>query len=150
MKDNSEKFDSKDNGDSSTPAPGKKKYDYITKVNYLFREARFFLMKSNNEDNINLSKSKGVWSTPPQNEAKLNQAVKECRNVILVYSVKESGKFCGMFILCLLFINVLINFEIRFKTLYIEAYFPWIPWRKAASSVVCSSYVFLSFYKCFD
>ena len=75
--------------------PGKKKYDYITKINYLFREARFFLMKSNNEENIFLSKSKGVWSTPPQNETKINQAVKEGRNVILLYSVKESGKFCG-------------------------------------------------------
>ncbi|KAM7295004.1 YTH domain-containing protein 1 isoform X2 [Ixodes scapularis] len=37
----------------------------------------------------------GVWSTPPQNEAKLNQAFRECKNVILVYSVKESGKFQG-------------------------------------------------------
>lgn len=37
----------------------------------------------------------GVWSTPPQNEAKLNQAFRQCRNVLLVFSVKESGKFCG-------------------------------------------------------
>lgn len=73
----------------------KKKYDYITKINYMFREARFFLMKSNNIDNINVAKTKGVWSTPPQNEAKLNQAFKEARNVILIFSVKESGKFCG-------------------------------------------------------
>ncbi|XP_066988599.1 YTH domain-containing protein 1 isoform X2 [Macrobrachium rosenbergii] len=73
----------------------KKKYDYITKVNYLFRDARFFLMKSNNAENIQISKSKGVWSTPPQNEAKLNQAFREARNVILVFSIKESGRFCG-------------------------------------------------------
>ncbi|ROT76881.1 YTH domain-containing protein 1, partial [Penaeus vannamei] len=73
----------------------KKKYDYITKVNYMFRDARFFLMKSNNGENIVLSKSKGVWSTPPQNEAKLNQAYREARNVILIFSVKESGRFCG-------------------------------------------------------
>ena len=81
--------------ESTAPQTGKKKYDYMTKINYLFREARFFLMKSNNEENINLSKAKGVWSTPPQNEAKINMAVKDCRNVILIYSVKESGKFCG-------------------------------------------------------
>ena len=80
------------------PSKPKKKYDYITKINYLFREARFFLMKSNNEENICLSKSKGVWSTPPQNESKLNTAVKDCRNVILIFSVKESGKFCGEFL----------------------------------------------------
>lgn len=73
----------------------RKKYDYITKINYLFREARFFLMKSNNEENIGISKGKGVWSTPVLNEGKLNQAFKESRNVILIYSVKESGKFCG-------------------------------------------------------
>lgn len=73
----------------------KKKYDYITKINYMFRDARFFLMKSNNGENIVLSKAKGVWSTPPQNEAKLNQAYREARNVILIFSVKESGRFCG-------------------------------------------------------
>ena len=69
--------------------------DSTTKLNYLFRDARFFLMKSNNAENISLAKTKGVWSTPPQNEAKLNQAFRQCRNVLLVFSVKESGKFCG-------------------------------------------------------
>ncbi|ODM99957.1 YTH domain-containing protein 1 [Orchesella cincta] len=52
-------------------------------------------MKSNNGDNVDLSKSKGVWSTPPGNESKLNQAFKESRNVILIFSVKESGKYSG-------------------------------------------------------
>ncbi|XP_064476909.1 YTH domain-containing protein 1-like [Ornithodoros turicata] len=64
-------------------------------IKYFFRNARFFLVKSNNHENVALSKAKGVWSTPPQNEAKLNQAYRECKNVILVYSVKESGKFQG-------------------------------------------------------
>jgi hypothetical protein len=72
-----------------------KSYDYVTKLNYLFRDARFFLIKSANEANVNLSKQKGVWSTPPQNEAKLNLAYEECRNVLLLFSVKESGKFAG-------------------------------------------------------
>ncbi|XP_066996787.2 YTH domain-containing protein 1 isoform X1 [Anabrus simplex] len=72
-----------------------KSYDYMTKLNYLFRDARFFVIKSNNAENVTLSKAKGVWSTPPQNEAKLNQAFRESRNVLLVYSVKESGKFAG-------------------------------------------------------
>uniref|UniRef100_A0A0A9W0N2 YTH domain-containing protein 1 n=1 Tax=Lygus hesperus TaxID=30085 RepID=A0A0A9W0N2_LYGHE len=75
--------------------PKRDPYDYPTKLNYLFREARFFLMKSNNAENIALSKAKGVWSTLPQNEARLNVAVKESRNIIMVFSVKESGKFCG-------------------------------------------------------
>ena len=52
-------------------------------------------MKSNNAENIDLAKSKSVWATPPANEAKINQALKEARNVLLIYSVKESGKFSG-------------------------------------------------------
>uniref|UniRef100_A0A6P7GJZ0 YTH domain-containing protein 1 n=1 Tax=Diabrotica virgifera virgifera TaxID=50390 RepID=A0A6P7GJZ0_DIAVI len=72
-----------------------KSYDYITKLNYLFRDARFFVIKSNNSENIILSKAKGVWSTLPQNESNLNQAYKESRNVLLIFSVKESGKFAG-------------------------------------------------------
>jgi len=74
----------------------------MTKLNYLFRDARFFVIKSNNAENVTLSKAKGVWSTPPQNEAKLNQAFRESRNVLLIFSVKESGKFAGE-ICCLTF-----------------------------------------------
>lgn len=72
-----------------------KSYDYMTKLNYLFRDARFFVIKSNNAENVTLSKAKGVWSTLPQNESKLNQAYRESRNVLLIFSVKESGKFAG-------------------------------------------------------
>jgi len=68
---------------------------YLTKLNYLFRDARFFIIKSNNEENVQLSKQRGVWSTPGANEAKLNQAYRESRNVLLVFSVRESGRFCG-------------------------------------------------------
>lgn len=70
-------------------------YDYRTKLNYFFRETRFFVIKSNNAENIGLSKHMGVWSTLPQNESNLNQAFRESRNVILIFSVKESGKFAG-------------------------------------------------------
>lgn len=72
-----------------------KSYDYLTKLNYLFRDARFFVIKSNNAENVTLSKAKGVWSTLPQNEANLNQAFREARNVLLIFSVKESGRFAG-------------------------------------------------------
>lgn len=70
-----------------------KSYDYMTKLNYLFRDTRFFLIKSNNSDNVALSKNRNVWSTLPQNEANLNKAYKECRNVLLIFSVNESGKY---------------------------------------------------------
>lgn len=80
---------------ASSNALAAKSYDYMTKLNYLFRETRFFVIKSNNAENITLSKGKGVWSTLPQNEANLNQAFRESRNVILIFSVKESGRFAG-------------------------------------------------------
>jgi len=83
---------------STTSSQKKKKgksYDYATKLNYLFRDARFFLVKSNNAENVTLSKAKGVWSTPPTNESRLNKAFEESRNVLLIFSVKESGKFSG-------------------------------------------------------
>lgn len=79
----------------SKDAKSGKTYDYLTKLNYLFRDARFFVIKSNNAENITLSKAKGVWSTLPQNEANLNKAYRESRNVLLIFSVKESGKFAG-------------------------------------------------------
>ncbi|CAD5116319.1 DgyrCDS5223 [Dimorphilus gyrociliatus] len=66
-----------------------------SKLKYIFKSARFYMMKSNNHENIALAKAKGVWSTPPQNEIKLNRAYQDCRNVILIFSVKESGKFQG-------------------------------------------------------
>lgn len=72
-----------------------KSYDYMTKLNYLFRDTRFFVIKSNNAENVAISKTKGVWSTLPQNESNLNQAFREARNVLLIFSVKESGKFAG-------------------------------------------------------
>uniref|UniRef100_A0A3P9PTN4 YTH domain-containing family protein n=1 Tax=Poecilia reticulata TaxID=8081 RepID=A0A3P9PTN4_POERE len=66
-----------------------------SKLRYILREARFFLIKSNNHENVSLAKAKGVWSTLPVNEKKLNAAFQSARSVILVFSVRESGKFQG-------------------------------------------------------
>lgn len=65
------------------------------KLQYILREARFFLIKSNNHENVSLAKAKGVWSTLPVNEKKLNAAFHSARSVILIFSVRESGKFQG-------------------------------------------------------
>jgi hypothetical protein len=62
----------------------------------LFSHTRYFVMKSNNYDNIDIAKSKNVWSTPPLNEKKLDKAFQSCKNVLLIFSVKESGKFQGI------------------------------------------------------
>uniref|UniRef100_A0A4W4GNX4 YTH domain-containing family protein n=1 Tax=Electrophorus electricus TaxID=8005 RepID=A0A4W4GNX4_ELEEL len=66
-----------------------------SKLKYILREARFFLIKSNNHENVSLAKAKGVWSTLPVNERKLNAAFRSARSVILIFSVRESGKFQG-------------------------------------------------------
>ncbi|KAJ4919642.1 hypothetical protein JOQ06_002083 [Pogonophryne albipinna] len=64
-----------------------------SKLRYILRDARFFLIKSNNHENVSLAKAKGVWSTLPVNEKKLNAAFRSARSVVLVFSVRESGKF---------------------------------------------------------
>uniref|UniRef100_H3D6T5 YTH domain-containing family protein n=1 Tax=Tetraodon nigroviridis TaxID=99883 RepID=H3D6T5_TETNG len=69
--------------------------DPSSKLRYILRDARFFLIKSNNHENVSLAKAKGVWSTLPVNEKKLNAAFRAARSVILVFSVRESGKFQG-------------------------------------------------------
>ena len=46
----------------------------LTDMKYLFKNTRYFLIKSNNFDNVNLAKQKSVWSTPRVNEIKLNKA----------------------------------------------------------------------------
>ncbi|XP_056875044.1 YTH domain-containing protein 1 [Takifugu flavidus] len=69
--------------------------DPSSKLDYILRDARFFLIKSNNHENVSLAKAKGVWSTLPVNEKKLNAAFRSARSVILVFSVRESGKFQG-------------------------------------------------------
>uniref|UniRef100_A0A8C2Z9F2 YTH domain-containing family protein n=1 Tax=Cyclopterus lumpus TaxID=8103 RepID=A0A8C2Z9F2_CYCLU len=66
-----------------------------SKLRYILRDARFFLIKSNNHENVSLAKAKGVWSTLPVNEKKLNAAFRAARSVVLVFSVRESGKFQG-------------------------------------------------------
>lgn len=62
----------------------------------IFVDTRFFLIKSHNHENVAIAKEKSVWSTPPMNEAKLNRAFHESKNVILIFSVVESGRFQGV------------------------------------------------------
>ncbi|XP_039470784.1 YTH domain-containing protein 1 isoform X2 [Oreochromis aureus] len=69
--------------------------DPTSKLRYILRDARFFLIKSNNHENVSLAKAKGVWSTLPVNEKKLNAAFRSARSVVLIFSVRESGKFQG-------------------------------------------------------
>ncbi|XP_054041564.1 3'-5' RNA helicase YTHDC2 isoform X2 [Rissa tridactyla] len=56
---------------------------------------RYFIMKSSNLQNIDISQQKGIWSTTPSNERKLNRAFWESSMVYLVFSVQGSGHFQG-------------------------------------------------------
>uniref|UniRef100_A0A8D3DIF8 YTH domain-containing family protein n=1 Tax=Scophthalmus maximus TaxID=52904 RepID=A0A8D3DIF8_SCOMX len=69
--------------------------DPTNKLRYILRDARYFLIKSNNHENVSLAKAKGVWSTLPVNEKKLNAAVRSARSVVLVFSVRERQSHHG-------------------------------------------------------
>ncbi|XP_026526797.1 3'-5' RNA helicase YTHDC2 [Notechis scutatus] len=56
---------------------------------------RYFIMKSSNLRNLEISQQKGIWSTTPSNERKLNRAFWESSVVYLVFSVQGSGHFQG-------------------------------------------------------
>ncbi|XP_063175955.1 3'-5' RNA helicase YTHDC2 isoform X2 [Chroicocephalus ridibundus] len=56
---------------------------------------RYFIMKSSNLQNIDISQQKGIWSTTPSNERKLNRAFWESSMVYLIFSVQGSGHFQG-------------------------------------------------------
>eukprot|EP00250_Pteridium_aquilinum_P005098 c15242_g1_i1 orf=556-2757(-) len=57
--------------------------------------SRFFIVKSSNRENLELSVARGLWATHRNNEAKLNEAFDSCDNVILIFSVNETGHFQG-------------------------------------------------------
>ena len=59
------------------------------------------MVKSNNAENVALSKAKGVWSTPSANESRLNKAYDDARNVLLIFS----GLICCRFLLLFLLIH---------------------------------------------
>ncbi|KAK3249594.1 hypothetical protein CYMTET_40984 [Cymbomonas tetramitiformis] len=56
---------------------------------------RYFLIKSSNWENLEMSVKSGVWATNRVNEAKLNDAFATCDNIMLFFSVNESRHFQG-------------------------------------------------------
>jgi hypothetical protein len=66
-----------------------------TELNFVLHDACYFLMKSNNFDNLLLAKAESVWSTPPQNEARINAAFATKSNILLIFSAKNSQSFQG-------------------------------------------------------
>ncbi|ESQ33824.1 hypothetical protein EUTSA_v10007064mg [Eutrema salsugineum] len=56
---------------------------------------RYFVVKSCNLENFELSVQQGVWATQRSNEAKLNEAFDSVDNVILIFSVNRTRHFQG-------------------------------------------------------
>uniref|UniRef100_A0A3Q1BZP0 RNA helicase n=1 Tax=Amphiprion ocellaris TaxID=80972 RepID=A0A3Q1BZP0_AMPOC len=61
----------------------------------VFSSVRYFIMKSSNSRNLEISQQKGIWSTTPSNETKLTKAFLENSLIILIFSVQGSGHFQG-------------------------------------------------------
>lgn len=60
----------------------------------LYENARFFIIKSSNKENVDLSQKYSEWATTVTNQKKLNEAFQN-NNVILIFSVNKSGNFQG-------------------------------------------------------
>nr|UZE37972.1 YTH domain containing 2 [Miichthys miiuy] len=60
-----------------------------------FSSVRYFIMKSSNIRNIEISQQKNIWSTTPSNETKLTKAFLDNNLIILIFSVQGSGHFQG-------------------------------------------------------
>uniref|UniRef100_A0A8B9HP93 RNA helicase n=1 Tax=Astyanax mexicanus TaxID=7994 RepID=A0A8B9HP93_ASTMX len=70
---------------------------------------RYFIMKSSNMRNIELSQQRSIWSTTPNNEHKLNRAFQESSMVFLIFSVQGSGHFQVCFY-CLTKMQIFLTF----------------------------------------
>ncbi|KAK4742766.1 hypothetical protein SAY87_000767 [Trapa incisa] len=57
--------------------------------------SRYFIVKSCNRENLEVSVQQGVWATQRSNEAKLNEAFDSTENVILIFSVNRTRHFQG-------------------------------------------------------
>ena len=60
----------------------------------LIEGSQFFIIKSSNEENIQISKNNSVWATTPPNSIRLNQAFNKGK-VILIFSVSTTQLFKG-------------------------------------------------------
>ncbi|CAA3013981.1 30-kDa cleavage and polyadenylation specificity factor 30 [Olea europaea subsp. europaea] len=57
--------------------------------------SRYFIVKSCNRENLELSVQQGEWATQRSNEPKLNEAFDSVENVILIFSVNKTRHFQG-------------------------------------------------------
>jgi len=58
-------------------------------------KCRYFVMRSMNNRNIQISAAKGIWATSVGNSSRLRQAFKDVDHAILIFSATESRNFQG-------------------------------------------------------
>uniref|UniRef100_A0A8C3AQJ1 RNA helicase n=1 Tax=Cyclopterus lumpus TaxID=8103 RepID=A0A8C3AQJ1_CYCLU len=80
---------------NSPQLPTNTNNDKYEECDLVFSSVRYFIMKSSNVRNIDISQQKGIWSTTPSNETKLAKAFLEKSAIILIFSVQGSGHFQG-------------------------------------------------------
>ncbi|CAF1297699.1 unnamed protein product [Adineta steineri] len=65
-------------------------------LQHIFYDAACFVLKTRDEKNITLAKTKGIWITSQANQEKLNRAFQQHQNVILFLSVTGRKGFQGI------------------------------------------------------
>ncbi|KAK4666015.1 hypothetical protein QC763_407560 [Podospora pseudopauciseta] len=58
-------------------------------------DTRFFIVKSFNEQNVEQCMEDNIWTTQAKNSSTFTEAFNQCRNVILFFSINQSGHFQG-------------------------------------------------------
>ncbi|KAK4054038.1 hypothetical protein OIO90_003683 [Microbotryomycetes sp. JL221] len=58
-------------------------------------EKRFFILKSHDENDLNLSVERGIWATQAHNEPVLDQAYRTAKEVFLIFGANRTGSFFG-------------------------------------------------------
>ncbi|XP_052175098.1 YTH domain-containing protein ECT1 isoform X2 [Diospyros lotus] len=72
--------------------------DFVTD----YKDAKFFIIKSYNEDNVHKSIKYGIWASTPNGNRKLDAAYREAKEkqsscpIFLFFSVNASAQFCGV------------------------------------------------------
>lgn len=73
------------------------------------RGTRYFMIKSWNHENVEISQREGTWATQLQNEELFRDAFNTARNVMLVFSVNKSMAFQGYVSATIVFLAILLS-----------------------------------------
>ena len=66
----------------------------------MLTDAKYYIIKSSNQENIDLSRKYSEWATTKSNEIKLNDAFRNSKNVFLIFSVNKSAQYQGFARMC--------------------------------------------------